>query len=80
LISRRLCTGSSLIVLSRLKQEKIKKKLKAKLEMAKFLQDTLEETALTGSENQPKEETVNYKFAEFMKKVGRLVVVSYFSS
>jgi LETM1 and EF-hand domain-containing protein 1 len=50
-------------------QEKIKKQLKAKLEMAKFLQDTLEETALTGSENQPKEETVHYKFAEFMKKI-----------
>jgi LETM1 and EF-hand domain-containing protein 1 len=51
-------------------QEKLKKRLKAKLEMAKFLQDTLEETALK-AENSENTESVklNQKFAEFMKKV-----------
>jgi hypothetical protein len=51
-----------------LKQDKLKKQLKAKLEMARFLQDTLEETALHS--NQKDEEAgVNRKFAEFMRKV-----------
>jgi LETM1 and EF-hand domain-containing protein 1 len=50
-------------------QENLKKRLKAKLEMAKFLQDTLEETALKSSDNNSNEATLNQKFAEFMKKV-----------
>ena len=52
-------------------QDDLKKRLKAKLEMAKFLQDTLEETALKG-DGQSKENSdtgLNHKFAEFMKKV-----------
>lgn len=36
--------------------------------MAKFLQDTLEETALTANDK-PSSETMHHKFAEFMKKV-----------
>ncbi|RNA33613.1 LETM1 and EF-hand domain-containing [Brachionus plicatilis] len=47
-------------------QEKLRKRLKAKLEMAKFLQDTVEETALRGDSN---ENTLNIEFAEFMKKI-----------
>jgi LETM1 and EF-hand domain-containing protein 1 len=51
-------------------QENLKKKLKAKLEMAKFLQDTLEETSLKSDANVTnKEESLNHKFAEFMKKI-----------
>jgi LETM1 and EF-hand domain-containing protein 1, mitochondrial len=58
-------------------QEKLKKKLKAKLEIAKFLQDTLEETALQskdadradGADAETKSKELNFKFAEFMKKV-----------
>lgn len=50
-------------------QENLKKRLKAKLEMAKFLQDTLEETALKSNDNNSSETTLNQKFAEFMKKV-----------
>lgn len=50
-------------------QDKLKKRLKAKLEMAKFLQDTLEETALKGGADGKSEETLNHKFAEFMKKI-----------
>ena len=52
--------------------EKIRKKLKVKIEMAKFLQDTLEEIALEkrgkavkGSE----EESKAYEFSQFLKKV-----------
>ena len=47
-------------------QENLKKRLKAKLEMAKFLQDTVEETALRSDSN---ENTLNQEFAEFMKKI-----------
>lgn len=51
-------------------QEKLKKRLKAKLEMAKFLQDTLEETALKAESNDNSERVkLNQKFAEFMKKI-----------
>ena len=53
-------------------QEKLTKKLKAKLEMAKFLQDTLEETALQADKkaNRTDENSeLNHKFSEFMKKI-----------
>ena len=49
-------------------QENLKKRLKAKLEMAKFLQDTLEETSLTSTDKESKNET-SLKFGEFMKKI-----------
>lgn len=49
-------------------QEKLKLRLKAKLEMAKFLQDTLEETALKSSTNNS-DNTLNHKFSDFMKKI-----------
>jgi LETM1 and EF-hand domain-containing protein 1 len=48
-------------------QEALKKRLKAKLEMAKFLQDTLEETSLTSTDKSNNE--TSQKFAEFMKKI-----------
>lgn len=54
------------------RQEKLKKQLKAKLEMAKFLQDTLEETALEADKNANRTEEnshLNHKFSEFMKQV-----------
>ena len=51
-----------------MKQEKLKQKLKAKLEMAKFLQDTLEETALA-TDKKDIDGGINKKFADFMKKV-----------
>lgn len=50
-------------------QEKLKKRLKAKLEMAKFLQDTLEETALKADNVNTETQALNHKFAEFMKKI-----------
>ena len=54
-------------------QEKLKKRLKAKLEVAKFLQDTLEETALKASGGsvgqEAAEPSLNQKFAAFMIKV-----------
>lgn len=51
-------------------QDNLKKRLKAKLEMAKFLQDTLEETALKGDpSSKENDSSLNHKFAEFMKKV-----------
>ena len=51
-------------------QERIKKRLKAKLEMAKFLQDTLEETAMkVDKAHASSADTLNVKFSEFMKKV-----------
>lgn len=49
-------------------RENMKKKLKAKLEVAKFLQDTLEETAMKGSKIQ-KPDSLNHKFVDFMNKV-----------
>ncbi|XP_013404850.1 LETM1 domain-containing protein LETM2, mitochondrial [Lingula anatina] len=48
------------------KQEKMRKKLKVKLEMAKFLQDTIEETALTKKKSTG--ETL-HKFQQFIKKI-----------
>ncbi|KAI3385559.1 hypothetical protein SNEBB_008539 [Seison nebaliae] len=53
-------------------QEKLRKKLQLKLEMAKFLQDTMEETALTYRTNEnkiPNRLTLQEKFSEFMKRV-----------
>jgi LETM1 and EF-hand domain-containing protein 1 len=52
-------------------QENIKKRLKAKLEMAKFLQDTLEETALikVNADKNNESAKLNQNFSEFMKKV-----------
>lgn len=49
-------------------QEKLKKQLKAKLEVAKFLQDTLEDTALK-SKKKRSDDTLTTQFAEFMHKV-----------
>lgn len=49
-------------------QEKLKKQLKAKLEVAKFLQDTLEDTALK-SKKKRSNDTLTDQFAEFMQKV-----------
>jgi len=48
-------------------REKMKKQLKAKLEMAKFLQDTLEETALKSSSKG--ENSLSINFSKFMKNV-----------
>lgn len=48
-------------------KEKMKKRLLAKLEMAKFLQDTLEETALKGSKNN--KVPLSQEFSDFMAKV-----------
>lgn len=49
-------------------QDNLRKRLKAKLEMAKFLQDTLEETSLAPTDSSKANEAY-HKFAEFMKKV-----------
>ncbi|UJR16220.1 hypothetical protein I4U23_003130 [Adineta vaga] len=49
-------------------QEKLKKQLKAKLEVAKFLQDTLEETALKSTKKRS-DDTLTKQFAEFMQKI-----------
>lgn len=49
-------------------RETKKKELKAKLEMAKFLQDTLEETAMRGVK-QKNADPLNKKFSEFMINV-----------
>ena len=49
-------------------KDELKKRLKAKLEMAKFLQDTLEETALKGNKS-AKTDPLNQNFADFMIKV-----------
>jgi hypothetical protein len=48
--------------------EKLKKQLKAKLEVAKFLQDTLEDTALK-STKKPSDDALTTQFGEFMAKV-----------
>ncbi|UJR30304.1 hypothetical protein I4U23_017841 [Adineta vaga] len=47
---------------------KLKKQMKVKLEVAKFLQDTLEATALT-SKRKRSDEALPAQFVEFMKKV-----------
>jgi len=49
-------------------QDKLKKQLKAKLEVAKFLQDTLEDTALK-SKKKRSDDALTTQFAEFMHKV-----------
>ena len=49
-------------------QEKLKKKLKAKLEVAKFLQDTLEETALKATADSESAK-LSDRFSSFMKKI-----------
>jgi LETM1 and EF-hand domain-containing protein 1 len=49
-------------------KDELKKRLKAKLEMAKFLQDTLEETALKGNKS-AKTNPLNQNFTDFMIKV-----------
>jgi LETM1 and EF-hand domain-containing protein 1 len=49
-------------------QEKLKKKLKAKLEVAKFLQDTLEETALKATAD-GESSKLSERFSSFMKKI-----------
>jgi hypothetical protein len=46
----------------------LKKQLKVKLEVAKFLQDTLEDTALK-SKKKRSDDTLTTQFAEFMQKV-----------
>jgi hypothetical protein len=46
----------------------LKKQLKAKLEVAKFLQDTLETTALK-SKKKRSDDALPIQFVEFMKKV-----------
>jgi len=51
-----------------LKKEKLKKQLKAKLEVAKFLQDTLERTALKAKRKRS-DDALPTQFIEFMKKV-----------
>ena len=51
-------------------QEKIRNRLKVKLEMAKFLQDTIEETAL--QKKGAKGEAAS-KFASFLDKVQKLL-------
>jgi len=48
--------------------EKRRKRLKVKLEMAKFLQDTIEETALQRTDASGEGETVQ-EFVKFMDKV-----------
>jgi len=48
--------------------EKRRKRLKMKLEMAKFLQDTIEETALQRKGSSGKGETVQ-EFVQFMDEV-----------
>ncbi|CAF0784652.1 unnamed protein product [Didymodactylos carnosus] len=49
-------------------QEKLKQQLKAKLEVAKFLQDTLEETALKTNKKQT-DDAMTAQFGEFMEKI-----------
>lgn len=49
-------------------KENMKKRLVAKLEMAKFLQDTLEETAMKGSKKN-QTDNLGQKFSEFMTRV-----------
>ncbi|CAF0840856.1 unnamed protein product [Brachionus calyciflorus] len=49
-------------------QENLRKQLKVKLEVAKFLQDTLEETALK-RDSKNHENSLNQNFADFMKKI-----------
>jgi len=51
--------------------EKRRKRLKVKLEMAKFLQDTIEETALQRKDASGEGETVQ-EFVKFMDKVPKL--------
>jgi hypothetical protein len=50
----------------------LKKQIKVKLEMAKFLQDTLEATALK-SKKKRSDDALPTQFVEFMKKVFILV-------
>lgn len=52
--------------------EKRRKRLKMKLEMAKFLQDTIEETALQRKDASTEGETVS-EFVKFMDKVHGLI-------
>lgn len=49
-------------------QEKLKKQLKVKLEMAKFLQDTILESALRSKKKQKKEDMVT-EFSNFMNQI-----------
>jgi LETM1 and EF-hand domain-containing protein 1 len=49
-------------------QQKLKKQLKAKLEVAKFLQDTLEDTALKSNKKRS-DDALTEQFATFMHKV-----------
>jgi hypothetical protein len=58
-----------------LQKKKLKKQIKVKLEVAKFLQDTLETTALKSNKKRS-DDTLTTQFVEFMKKV----LASYFVS
>ena len=61
--------------------EKRRKRLKVKLEMAKFLQDTIEETALQRKDGSGEGETVK-EFVQFMDQVHKfwLFIQSSFST
>lgn len=50
-------------------KEAMRKTLVVKLEMAKFLQDTLEETAMKGSKSNKEVDPLGQNFSEFMAKI-----------
>jgi LETM1 and EF-hand domain-containing protein 1 len=60
--------SSSVFFFYLFQQDKLKKQLKAKLEVAKFLQDTLEDTALK-SKKKRTDDALTEQFAAFMHKV-----------
>ena len=57
-------------------QEKLKKSLKLKLEMAKFLQETIHETAL---ETKKQEGNAAAEFSEFVEKVSPVQETAFLS-
>ncbi len=57
------------------KEKKLKQELKVKLEMAKFLQDTIEDTALQSKK--PKASESAKQFAHFIEKVPYLRMINF---
>ncbi|KAK3095633.1 hypothetical protein FSP39_016948 [Pinctada imbricata] len=62
-----LLNGKTLSRRERKQQEKLKKQLKVKLEMAKFLQDTIEESALQSKKKKQRE--MAEQFSNFVAKI-----------
>lgn len=68
-----------MVIYMYLQNEKIKKSLKVKLEMAKFLQNTIEESALQRQKKiKEGEKSMVVDFSSFLKKVSMVISLQLF--